>query len=95
MRHTFATYLYEYSGDIKFVSKMLGHTKTSNTDKYVHIAECMEQQLDGNLFNMALKPHNFGCVGVKPKNRATLGQRQNRPQLKVISPVGTSGLSRI
>lgn len=95
MRHTYGTYLYNYTKNIKFVSNSLGHTKTSNTDKYVHISECMEHQLNGNLFNMALKPHNFGYVGAKPKNRFTFGQRQNRPQLKVIPPVGTSGLIRI
>jgi integrase len=67
MRHTFATYLFQCTKNLKFVSMMLGHTKTSNTDKYVHIAECMERQLKGNLFNMALKPHNFGYVGEKPK----------------------------
>ena len=78
MRHTYATFLYSYTKNIKFVSMMLGHTKTSNTDKYVHIAECMEQQINGNLFNMALKPHNFACVGGQPNRQITLNQRKKR-----------------
>ena len=94
MRHTFATYLYSYTKDIEFVKNMLGHTKTANTNKYVHIAQCLEKQLNGNLFNMALKPHDFKNVGAKP-NKPTLGQRPKRPQLKAISPVERSGLSRV
>ena len=66
---TFVTYLYQYTKNLKFVSMMLGHTKTSNTDKYVHVAECIERQLNGNLFNRALKPHNFGYVREQPKNK--------------------------
>ena len=95
MRHTYATYLYQYTKNLKFVSKMLGHTKTSNTDKYVHIAECIERQLGGNLFHMALKPHDFGYVGEQPKKQLKMGYSQNRAQLKVFSPVSRYGLSRV
>ena len=62
MRHNYATYLYECTGDIKFVSNSLGHTITSNTDKYIHIAEFIERQLGGNLLHIAFKPHDFGYV---------------------------------
>jgi len=56
MRHTFATYLYDYNKDIKFVSQMLGHTKINTTNRYVHIANCMTRQLGSkNLFNLALR----------------------------------------
>ena len=56
MRHTFATYLYEYTKDLKFTSKMLGHSKITNTNKYVHIAKTMKMQLGNrNLFNNALR----------------------------------------
>ena len=74
---------------------MLGHTKTSNTYKYVHIAECKGGQLKGNLFNMALKTHNFGYVGEQPKIKEKTGYRQNEHQLKVFSSVDWYGLSRV
>jgi site-specific recombinase XerD len=72
MRHTFATFLYQYTKNIKKVSKKLGHTKTANTDKYVEIAEDLEEQFDGkNLFNIALKPHNT-IMGGQQNKQVTL-----------------------
>jgi|GEM_PF-2014545 len=71
MRHTFATFLYQYTKNIKKVSKRLGHTKTANTDKYVDVAEDLEEQFNGkNLFNIALRPHNN--VGGKQNKQVTL-----------------------
>lgn len=71
MRHTYATYLYNYTKDINLVSKALGHTKLTNTTKYIHVAEWMQQQVGGNLFNHALKPHNVikSVCGRIAKNR--------------------------
>ena len=84
MRHTFATFLYQYTKNIKKVSKRLGHTKTANTDKYVSIAEDLEEQYNGkNLFNLALKPHNSEAVVGKQNKQATLSQRKNKAQPKV------------
>lgn len=73
MRHTFATFLYQYTKNIKKVSKKLGHTKTANTDKYVDVAEDLEEQFNGkNLFNIALKPHNIIDAGGKQNQQVTL-----------------------
>jgi len=84
MRHTFATFLYQYTKNIKKVSKRPGHTKTANTDKYVSIAEDLEEQYNGkNLFNLALKPHNSEAVVGKQNKQATLSQRKNKAQPKV------------
>lgn len=83
MRHTFATFLYAETHDITFVSRMLGHTKLSNTGKYVHLAECLEQQYDNrSLFNIALRPRN---VGGKDCKQTTLGRGQKKARPKVIS----------
>jgi len=56
MRHTFATYLYEYTKDMKKVAKRLGHTKSDTVDKYVHVADSIKEQTGKrNLFNQALR----------------------------------------
>jgi len=96
MRHTFATYLYQSTKNLKKVSKKLGHTKTVNTDKYVDVAEDLEEQYNGkNLFNIALKPHNIFNVGGKQNEQVTLSYAKKSLQFKVFSPVGVDGLSRI
>lgn len=80
MRHTFATYLYQNTEDLKKVSRMLGHTKTVNTDKYVEVSEALDQQLKGkNLFSLALRPSNFTTMEGKQNEQETLSQPQNRP----------------
>jgi len=79
MRHTFATYLYQQTKNIKKVAKKLGHTKTNCTDKYVDVAEDLEQQYNGkNLFNIALKPHNLIAVGGKQNKQVTLSYPPKR-----------------
>jgi len=79
MRHTFATYLYQNTKNIKKVSKRLGYTKTANTNKYVDVAWDLEAQFDRkNLFNIALKPHNINCVVGKQNKQATLSYPQKR-----------------
>lgn len=56
MRHTFATYFYEYTKDLKRTAKKLGHKKSITVDRYVHIAEDMKEQVGKrNLFNQALR----------------------------------------
>ena len=96
MRHTFATYLYQHTKNLKKVSKKLGHTKTANTDKYVDVAEDLEEQYNGkNLFNIALKPHAFFDVGGKQNEQVTLSYPKKSLQPKVFSPVGVDGLIRI
>lgn len=68
MRHTFATYLYDYTKDFKFVSQMLGHTKINTTNGYVHIANCMTRQIGNrNLFNLALRLHKKIVRGKQDK----------------------------
>jgi len=55
MRHTFASYLYEYTKDMKVVAKRLGHKGMNHVDKYVHIADSIKEQTGKhNLFNQAL-----------------------------------------
>jgi integrase len=79
MRHTFATYYYQHTKDLKRTSKKLGHTKTNNTDKYVAIAEDLEEQFKGkNLFNIALKPHNNIVGGKQCKQQVTLSYPQKQ-----------------
>ena len=91
MRHTFATYLYDYTKDIKFVSNMLGHTKIDTTNKYVHIADCMTRQLgNNNLFNLALRSRIN--VRVNQDKIDCLGKID---QSKKITPVRISGLDGI
>jgi integrase len=96
MRHTFATYYYQLTKNLKKVSVKLGHTKTKNTDKYVAVAEDLEEQFNGkNLFNIALKPQNNNVGGKQNKQQVTLGCAKKSLQLKVFSPVGVDGLTRI
>ena len=96
MRHTYATYLYEYTGDIKFVSKMLGHTKITNTSKYIHTAECMKRQIGKrNLFNLALRSHKNGRGKQNYCNRRILDCWAKTHQSNKSSPINGYGLSRI
>jgi len=70
MRHTYATYLYEYLKDIKIVANRLGHRGVAHVDKYVHIADSIKEQAGKrNLFNQALrsikkrgKPGKVDCL---------------------------------
>jgi len=50
MRHTFTTFHYQYTKNIKKVSKKLGHNKSANTDKYVDVAEDLEEQYEGKTY---------------------------------------------
>ena len=59
MRHTCATYLYEYTRELEIVRRRLGHRKPSTTIVYVHIADSIKRQVGKrNLFNLALRSHH-------------------------------------
>lgn len=57
LRHTFATYYYDWTKDITKVAKSLGHTKTDSVDFYINIANDFNNQLGkkSNLFNQACR----------------------------------------
>ncbi|HWR27822.1 MAG TPA: site-specific integrase, partial [Candidatus Thermoplasmatota archaeon] len=65
MRHTCATYLYEYTKEIEIVRRRLGHRKASTTIIYVHIADSIKRQVGKkrNLFNLALRSRHQGVRG--------------------------------
>lgn len=90
MRHTFATYLYEYTKDMKKVAKRLGHKKSDTVDKYVHIADSMKEQLGKrNLFNQALR-------SIKPRGKqGDLDCWEKRHQSDNFSPRNLSGPAEI
>ena len=65
MRHTYATYLYDRTKDIKKVANSLGHTKTQNVDHYVFLSQEIENQVKRkrrDLFHQALRQPQF-CGG--------------------------------
>lgn len=95
MRHTYASYLYDYTGDIKFVSKMLGHTKITNTSKYIHTADCLKRQLGKrNLFNLALRSQNIENICERGEE-TKIDCLAKINQSNKISPVDQYGLGRI
>jgi len=58
MRHTYATYLYDRTKDIKKVAVSLGHTKTQNVDHYVFLSQEIGNQTKGkrnDLFHQTLR----------------------------------------
>lgn len=57
LRHTFATYYYDWTKDLKKVARRLGHSKTDSVDFYVNIANDLNKQIGSksNLFNQALR----------------------------------------
>ncbi len=64
MRHTCATYLYEYTKELEIVRRRLGHRKPSTTILYVHIADSIKRQVGKrNLFNLALRSHHENVGG--------------------------------
>jgi len=58
-RHTFATYYYDWTRDLKEVARRLGHSKTDSIDHYIGIRKDLKNQIGnkGNLFDKALR-HN-------------------------------------
>jgi site-specific recombinase XerD len=57
LRHTFATYYYDWTHDIKKVARRLGHNKTDSIDHYIGICDDLKTQLgrQSNLFDQALR----------------------------------------
>jgi integrase len=96
MRHTCATYLYEYTRELEIVRRRLGHRKPSTTIIYVHIADSIKRQVGKrNLFNLALRSH-YKSAGGKPRS---IEQEKdcwpkNRQSL-TFSPRETGGPGRI
>lgn len=90
MRHTCATYLYEFTGELEIVRKRLGHKKPSTTIKYVHIADSIKRQVGKrNLFNQALRSiHKRG----QPEK---LDCWTKNGQSNTFSPVKLDGPGRI
>ena len=70
-RHTFATYYYDWTKDIKEVARRLGHSKTDSVDHYIGICNDLKTQVGkGNLFDKALRQNNKkNYFGGKPKKR--------------------------
>jgi len=63
LRHTFATYYYDWTKDIKKVARRLGHNKTDSVDHYIGICDDLKTQIGrkSNLFDQALRQfHNGG-----------------------------------
>ena len=56
MRHTFTSYLYEYTKDLKFVTKCLGPEGMDHVHKYGHIDDSINEQISKcYLFNQVLR----------------------------------------
>jgi site-specific recombinase XerD len=70
-RHTFATYYYDWTKDIKEVARRLGHSKTDSVDHYIGICNDLKTQVGkGNLFDKGLRQkNNKKHFGGKPKKR--------------------------
>ena len=49
LRHTFATRLYEQTGDLRLVQRALGHRNVSTTEIYTHIADAKLKRAVQNL----------------------------------------------
>ena len=91
LRHTFATYYYDWTRDIKKVARRLGHDKTDSVDHYIGVCDDLKTQIGRktNLFDQALR--HF-------KNGGKHGKRDCREKMalsQITSPVGKSGPGRI
>lgn len=92
LRHTFATYLYDRTKNIKKVARCLGHSKTDSVDFYVNISDDFNNQLDKktNLFDRALRQkRNIGGKSEKRDCWLKNGLSQ------IVSPVGKYGPAQI
>jgi integrase len=83
-RHTFATYYYDWTKDLKEVARRLGHSKTDSIDHYIGICKDLKTQIGkkGNLFDKALRRNSKkSYFGGKPKKRlsAKKGTISNLP----------------
>ena len=78
-RHTFATYYYDWTKDIKEVARRLGHSKTDSVDHYIGICKDLKTQIckKGNLFDKALR--RKATFGGKSKLRLS----QKKPTISI------------
>lgn len=78
LRHTFATYYYDWTKNLKKVAKRLGHKNTGRIDHYVTLCDDIKLQSNrkSNLFDQALRqyPQTGGKLGRKRK-RDSLGKK--------------------
>ena len=93
LRHTFATYYYDWKKDIKEVARLLGHSKTDSVDFYINIAKDFKNQIGvkSNLFNQALR-QPLKKVGGKPAKRDSWPKKALSP---IVSPVNKYGPAEI
>ena len=98
MRHTFGTYLYAQTKDIKKVAHSLGHTKTQNVDHYVFLSQEIENQVKGkrrDLFHQALRQPIFWAEGKFDWNMEKRDTCKKHPCISRFSPRDLSGPVRI
>lgn len=97
MRHTCATYLYDYTRELEIVRRRLGHKKPSTTIKYVHIADSIKRQVGKrNLFNLTLRSLKKNVRGKQDyKNRRILDCWAKKAQSNTFSPRSLDGPGRI
>jgi len=97
MRHTCATYLYEYTKELEIVRRRLGHKKPSTTIVYIHIADSIKRQVGKrNLFNLALRSHHKSVGGQqKYIDRNILDCLAKKAQSNTFSPRELGGPGRI
>ncbi len=98
MRHTFGTYLYAQTKDIKKVAHNLGYTKTQNVDHYVFLSQEIENQVKGkrrDLFHQALRQPIIWAEGKLDWNREKGDTCKKHPCISRFSPRDLSGPVRI
>jgi len=98
MRHTFGTYLYQSTKDIKKVAHSLGHVKTQNVDYYVFLSQEIENQAKTkrrDLFHQALRQPILWAEGKLDWNSEKRDTGKKYPCISEFSPRGRSGPVRI
>lgn len=88
LRHTFATYYYDWTKDIKKVARRLGHSKTDSIDHYIGISDDLKTQLKrkSNLFDQALR--QFKTIGGKYGKRDCRAKKALSPKIPSRSKYG-------
>ena len=91
LRHTFGTYYYDWTKDLKKVARRLGHSKTDSIDHYIGICDDLKTQIGKrtNLFDQALRHY---------KNGGKQGRRDCGPKKvlsQIVTPVSKYGPAEI